>query len=67
MATRANTFDFRLAVRERERAIRLIEAMLNRSARSGEELDLEMLDWLQARVAGLESHVTVVLPEEQPD
>ena len=62
MASGTNTFDFRLAVRERERAIRLIEAMLNRSARSGEDIDRQMLDELQALVAGCEQSSTVVLP-----
>ena len=62
MASSTDTFDFRLAVRERERAIRLLEAMLNRSARSGEEPDGEMIAQLQALVAGMEQPTTVVLP-----
>jgi len=52
MAPGTDTFDFRLAVRERQRAIRLIEAMLNRSARSGEEIDSAMLAQLQALAVG---------------
>ena len=63
MASRTNTFDFRLAVRERERAIRLIEAMLNRSARLGEDIDREMLDQLRALAAGWERHSVVTLSE----
>ncbi len=63
MASGTDTFDFRLAVRERERAIRLIEAMLNRSARSGEAIDREMLDKLRALVDGCEEARTVALPE----
>ena len=63
MASSTDTFDFRLAVRERERAIRLIEAMLNRSARSGEAIDREMLDQLRALVDGAERPTTVILPE----
>ena len=63
MASGTDTFDFRLAVRERQRAIRLIEAMLNRSARSGEAIDREMLDQLRALVDGGEQPTTVILPE----
>ena len=65
MASGTHTFDFRLAVRERERAIRLIEAMLNRSARSGENLDREMLDQLRALAAGWAQPPITVQPESE--
>ena len=54
MAAEKNSFDFRIAVRERERAIRLIEAMMSRSAYSGEELDRESLQQLLDTVSGYE-------------
>ena len=54
MASVTNNFDYRLAVRERERAMRLLEAMLNRAARSGEDLDNELLHHLQALISGFE-------------
>ena len=63
MASGTDRFDFRLAVCERERAARLVEAMLNRSARLGEAVDREMLDRLQALVAGGEQPRPVTLPE----
>ena len=61
MASGIDTFDFRLAVHERERAARLIEAMLNRSVRLGEDIDREMLDQLQALLAGGEQPRSVIL------
>ncbi len=63
MASGTDAFDFRLAVHERERAARLLEAMLNRSARLGEDIDREMLDKLRVLVAGCEEARTVALPE----
>jgi hypothetical protein len=63
MASDTKRFDFRLAVRERERAIRLIEAMLNHSARSGEDIERETLDELRALVTCWGELRTVALPE----
>ena len=52
MAAQENSFDFRIAVRERERAMRLLEAMVTRSGRSGEDIDRELLERLLATVSG---------------
>lgn len=52
MAVEKDSFDFRIAVRERERAIRLLEAMVSRSVYSGGAVDRESLQQLQATVSG---------------
>ena len=55
-------FDFRLAARERERAIRILEGLLRRTADSGEEPDKHSVSELQAVITGQQRALPIHRP-----
>ncbi len=59
---KSGRFDFRLAARERERAIRLLEVLLKRSADAGEEPDRYSVSELQAVITGQRSGLPIHRP-----
>ncbi len=56
-------FDFRVATQERERAIRILEAMLLRCKYTGEDLDRELFYELQDVIAGRQTSVGIDLTD----